>query len=186
MPAVRSISLTVLFGLCCVVLLRAPPIETTTRARLSAIALVWFVFVGVLGALGVFSAAGLGTPAIALAILVPVLTGVFTVAPSERWRRVVLDTPLSVLIGVHAGRLLGVFFLLLFSAGRLPPTFALIAGWGDIAIAAAAVPLARAVRQRYKGWRPATLAWNVLGFVDLVTAVTLGVGSAPNSPVRFI
>lgn len=30
------------------------------------------------------------------------------------------------------------------------------------------------------------MAWNVLGFVDLLTAVTLGVGSAPNSPVRFI
>jgi hypothetical protein len=26
----------------------------------------------------------------------------------------------------------------------------------------------------------------VLGFADLVTAVTLGIGSAPDSPVRFI
>jgi hypothetical protein len=31
-----------------------------------------------------------------------------------------------------------------------------------------------------------TLAWNLFGFVDLLTAVTLGVGSASDSPARFI
>ena len=31
-----------------------------------------------------------------------------------------------------------------------------------------------------------TGAWNLLGMADLVTAVTLGVGSAPGSMVRFI
>jgi hypothetical protein len=81
---------------------------------------------------------------------------------------------------------LGMFFVLLFDAGRLPPTFALTAGWGDIAVAAAAVPLAWAIRHQASRWRPLTFASNILGFADLVTAVTLGVGSAPNSPVRFI
>jgi hypothetical protein len=37
---------------------------------------------------------------------------------------------LPVLIGVHTVRLLGVFFVLLFSAGRLPAPFAPVAGWG--------------------------------------------------------
>jgi hypothetical protein len=30
------------------------------------------------------------------------------------------------------------------------------------------------------------LAWNVFGFVDLVAAVTLGIGSQPAFPLRFI
>jgi hypothetical protein len=45
---------------------------------------------------------------------------------------VALDTPLAVLVAIHAGRVLGVFFLLLLAAGRLPPTFAMVAGWGDL------------------------------------------------------
>jgi hypothetical protein len=62
----------------------------------------------------------------------------------------------------------------------------LTAGWGDIAIAAAALPVAWAIHRQVSGWAAWTFAWNLLGFADLLTAVTLGVGSAPNSPVRFI
>ncbi len=42
------------------------------------------------------------------------------------------------------------------------------------------------VRRRAPYWRSATLLWNAIGFIDLVAAVTLGVGSAPDSPLRFI
>jgi hypothetical protein len=76
--------------------------------------------------------------------------------------------------------------LLLFADGRLPATFANVAGWGDIGVGVLAVPLAIAIHRRVGAWRPLTLAWNVLGFVDLLTAVTLGVGSAADSPLRFI
>jgi hypothetical protein len=70
--------------------------------------------------------------------------------------------------------------------GRLPPTFATYAGWGDIGVAVLAVPLAWAVHARVAGWRALTLAWNTLGLLDLLVAVTLGVGSATASPLRFI
>ncbi len=91
-----------------------------------------------------------------------------------------------MVVAIHAGRVLGLFFLLLLEAGRLPPTFARAAGWGDIGVAVAALPLAWAIRRKAAGWWTLTFAWNVIGLVDLLTAVTLGVGSAPNSPVRFI
>jgi hypothetical protein len=42
-----------------------------------------------------------------------------------------------------------------------------------------------AIRRRATGWRWITAAWNVLGMADLLTAVALGVGSAPGSLVRF-
>ncbi len=48
-----------------------------------------------------------------------------------------------------------------------------------------AIPVAWAAHRRTPGWPVLALAWNVFGFVDLITAVTLGIGSA-DSPLRFI
>jgi hypothetical protein len=42
-----------------------------------------------------------------------------------------------------------------------------------------------AIQRRAAGWRWFTAAWNVFGMADLLIAVTLGVGSAPGSLVRF-
>jgi len=183
---IGAISLTALFGLCCVVLITASPVEAAARSRLALTAVAWFAGVGFLAALGVFSAAGAGTPAIGLAILAPIALSLFAAARSSMLRKVALDTPLAALVAVHAGRVLGVFFLWLLAAGRLPPTFAMAAGWGDVAVAVTALPLVWAIQRRVSGWWTLTFAWNLFGFVDLLTAVTLGVGSAPNSPVRFI
>jgi hypothetical protein len=183
---IGAISLTAIFGLCCAVLIGAAPIETASRMRLSLLALAWFVAVAVLGAAGLFSAAGIGTPAIGLAVLMPVVVFLVSAVRSTAVRSVALHTPLAALVGIHAARVLGAFFVLLFEAGRLPPTFALTAGWGDIAVAVAALPLAWAIRYQISGWRPLAFAWSLVGFADLVTAVTLGIGSAPDSPVRFI
>ena len=36
------------------------------------------------------------------------------------------------------------------------------------------------------GWRTLVMAWNSVAFLDLVAAVTLGAGSAPDSPLRFL
>jgi hypothetical protein len=81
---------------------------------------------------------------------------------------------------------LGAFFLVLHEHGRLPRTFALSAGWGDIAVALLAIPVAWLAHRGAPSWRSITLAWNAVAFVDLVAAVTLGIGSTPGSPVRFI
>ena len=145
----------------------------------------WLAVVTGLAAAGVFSAAS-RTPAIGAAVLAPVVIGVAVAGRVSALRTLALGIPLPVLVGVHVGRLLGAFFLVLLAEGRLPPTFALSAGWGDIAVAALAVPLAWAIHRRVAGWQALTLAWNSIGFLDLVTAVTLGVGSAPGSPLRFI
>ncbi|RPH62192.1 MAG: hypothetical protein EHM89_05990 [Acidobacteria bacterium] len=183
---IGAISLTAIFGLCSAVLIGAVPVETASRMRLSVLALAWFAAVAVIAATGVFSVAGIGTPLIGLAVLMPVVVFLVSAMRSPAVRSVALHTPLPALVGIHAARVLGVFFVLLFEAGRLPPTFALTAGWGDIAVAVGALPLAWAIRHPISGWRPLTFAWNLLGFADLVTAVTLGVGSAADSPVRFI
>jgi xanthosine utilization system XapX-like protein len=145
------------------------------------------VIVATLAAAGIFSAGGgLGTRAVAVAVAAPVLAGLIAFTTSRPVRGLTLGVPLAVLVAIHAGRVLGVLFLLLHSAGRLPPTFALTAGWGDILVAAAAGPLAWAIRRRVAGWWPLALAWNSVGVLDLVMAVSLGLGSAPDTPVRFV
>ena len=181
-----AISLTALFAVCCGFLVTAAPVDARERSRIAAVAAGWFFLIAVLGGFGVFKTNGLGTPAIGAAVLIPVALLVFVARRSSTARRVLFGLPLTLLVALNAGRLLGIFFLLLHDAGRLPPTFATTAGWGDIAVAIAAIPLAAAIHYRVKGWFALTLAWNVIGFVDLLTAVTLGVGSAPGSPVRFI
>ena len=183
---IGAISLTALFGICAAFLLISSPIDARTRSRLATIAVIWFVIVGGLAAFGVFAADAFGTMAIGLAVLVPVVFSLISAARSSFVRGVALEIPLALLVAIHAGRVLGVFFLLLLDAGRLPSTFALAAGWGDVIVGGTALPLAWLIHHRVAGWRTLTAAWNLFGTADLVTAVTLGIGSAPNSPVRFI
>ncbi len=183
---IGAISLTATFALYVAILTIAIPLDTTLRPRVAAGAAAWFAGVGSLAALGVFSREITGTATLGVVILTPIMLFLIASARSAAVRRLALSTPLALLVALHAGRVFGLFFLLLLDAGRLPPTFAMSAGWGDIAVSVAALPLAWAIQHQVTGWRPLTFIWNLLGFADLVTAVTLGVGSAANSPVRFI
>jgi len=160
--------------------------DGAVRTRLALLAAAWFATIASLAAAGTFARpAGAGILAIGAAVAIPILAGLIAFANSRSVRSFALGAPLAVLVGVHAGRLLGGFFLALHAAGRLPATFALTAGWGDIFVGAAALPLAWAIYRRTPGWRPLALAWNALAMADLVTAVSLGVGSS-DFPLRFI
>jgi hypothetical protein len=183
---IGGISFTAVFALCCTVLIGWSAVGAAERLTLTVTAVLWFAGVAVLAALGLFSATSAGTPAIGLALVTPILLSLWGARHFSSFRAAALGLPLPALVAVHAGRILGVFFVLLFGAGRLPPTFALTAGWGDILVAVTALPLAWAIHQRVHAWQPLTFAWNLFGFADLLTAVTLGVGSAADSPARFI
>jgi hypothetical protein len=153
-----------------------------TRRRVALGLSAWFVAAVALALAGAFSSPVLPVGvALAIAVLVPVLIGAPIVVRTQAH-----GVPLPMLVAVHAGRLLGAAFLMLYAAGRLPYTFAHVAGWGDIAVGALAIPATWAIRHRAHGWRWVTLAWNVLGMSDLLAAVLLGVGSAPGSMIRFI
>jgi hypothetical protein len=183
---IASVTLTTLAVLFPAILITASPLGRTARGRLAAVLLLWFALVAALAAAGLFSTMSAGTPAFGVAIVVPIIVGLIVFRRSAALKSLVSETPLALLVAVHTGRLLGVFFLLLYAEVRLPPTFALTAGWGDIGVAAAAPVVAWAIHRRAVCWRGLALTWNTLGFADLVLAVTLGVGSAVDSPVRFI
>jgi hypothetical protein len=184
---VAAIVLTALAVTAPGILILASPVPAGAARRLAIGTGVWFAVVAALAALGLFSAASrIGTPAIGVAVLAPVLALALGAARHATVRRLALGIPLTALVAVNVGRVLGAFFVVLLAEGRLPRTFATSAGWGDIAVAVLAVPVALAVHRRAAGWRALTLAWNSLGLLDLVAAIALGVGSAPGSPLRFV
>lgn len=152
-----------------------------TRARLALALGAWFVLAAVLGVTGAFASPVLPVGvAVGVAVLAPVLLGAGPVV-----RTIGHGIPLTALVAIHIGRVLGAAFLMLYSAGRLPYAFAHSAGWGDIATGVLAIPMVWVIQHRVAGWRWMTGAWNALGMADLLIAVTLGVGSAPGSLVRF-
>jgi hypothetical protein len=102
---------------------------------------------------------------------------------SARVRDTLLALPVPLLLGLNALRILpGAFILLLASQGKLSGPFPQSAGWGDILVGAIAIPLMLGAARNFAGSRYVLLAWNILGTLDLVEAVVLGVLSAPGSP----
>lgn len=145
----------------------------------------WFVLVVVLGATRVFDPlSGFGISGVGASVAVPLVALGYAGLRADLFRPNRAALPVEALIAVNAIRVLGGFFLALYAAGRLPAPFAPVAGWGDVAVGLTALPVAWMARTRARGWCEAALAWNVLGFLDLVTAVALGVTSAPGSPFR--
>jgi hypothetical protein len=158
--------------------------EAGARIRLATALVTWFAVVVVLGATRALSPdVGLGTPGLGLTVALPALTLTFLALGTPRGRAALAEAPLPALIGLHTIRVLGVTFLLLYTAGRLPAPFALAAGWGDIATGLAAPFVAWGVAHGRSGSPAIALGWNVFGLLDLVAAVSLGVITAPG-PLR--
>ena len=140
----------------------------TQRVAIGAAMALWFIGVLWIGVPG-----NISTPLLGAAVLIPV--AVFSVIgfgsfASRSWLQ---SAPLPALIALHAIRLLGVLFVLLYAAKRLPAPFAPVAGWGDIIIGATALPIALWVASQPNTARGAVLIWNSLGLADLVIAVSL-------------
>jgi hypothetical protein len=158
-------------------------LSNTVRQRgLVAAALAgWFSLVLAAGATGVLARPiGPGIPGVGVAVLIPIAVLTLLVLGTARGRELVRRAPLPALVGVHSVRVLGLSFVLLYAAKRLPAPFAPVAGWGDVAVGLLAIPLALLLaRGRGEIPKGLILLWNALGLVDLVTAVALGATSAP-------
>ncbi len=74
-------------------------------------------------------------------------------------------------------RPVGVTFLVAMTLGYLPAVFAIPAGLGDIAIGVEAAFVGRNLRRGVAGRR--AVWFNVLGLVDLVVAIGIGITAAP-------
>ena len=78
-------------------------------------------------------------------------------------------------------RALGLIFLVLYAAGRLPGLFAWPAGVGDMAIGLSAPLVALLYARNPEASSGAVTAWNVAGIADLVVAIATGFLTSPST-----
>jgi hypothetical protein len=154
------------------------------RIRIAAWLSAWFVLVVILAATRALHYEHGGTVGLGLAVVLPIVILCLVVARAESLRQALPRVSLPLFISLHTVRVLGVSFLILYAAGRLPAPFAPVAGWGDILVGATAPLVAWFVYRRFTNARPVLWIWNVIGTLDLITAVFLGATSSPG-PVRL-
>jgi hypothetical protein len=117
-----------------------------------------------------------------LRFAVPLVIVALAFAAFEPLRRAALDPELQPsLIAVQTFRVIGGVFLVLLALHALPAVFAVPAGTGDVLIGLTAPAAARSLRS---GRTSRAVAWNLLGLLDLVVAVTVGV--AASGPLRLL
>ncbi len=162
------------------VVVGAFPLTAPAARSLTAVLIGWLLFTGLA------SVPKVGPlPGALFGILLPVIViaSLMTLLPAVR--AVIMQANVPMLVALHVTRVAGGLFIPLHAAGRLSDPFASIAGWGDLLAATLAIPAAIIAWRARPGWERWVLGWNVIGFLDFVSAVVLGVLSQPGSPLRL-
>jgi hypothetical protein len=142
--------------------------------RLTVFAIgAWFVAAVVAGALGIVNEPGRPPLVLGSFLTLPILGFVTAFLASARFRAFTDGIPLALLVGSHLWRFVGIGFVIAWLAGALPAGFGIPEGFADIIAAAGAWALLPGIRRGTvsRGW---LLAWNVWGFLDLLSAITMG------------
>lgn len=161
-------------------------VQARTRRRFLGAAIASGAVIVLIAALGGFREGNTGVlpaPVLAFLVILALLIGSF--ALSTRVREAMLSVPLPVLIALNAARIGGIMFILLGAAGRLSSPFAPAAGGGDILVGVLAIPVAFLATRRPERYAGIIGAWNILGALDLVMAVTIALLSSPGLPFRI-
>jgi hypothetical protein len=151
-------------------------IPPSTGWAVGIVLLVWLALAVTLAAAGAFATPPGEPPLVLLtAVVGPVIAFLIGTGLSRWFREIVLAVDLPTISGIQGWRFAGFVFLALWAQGLLPGYFAWPAGAGDMAVAFAAPWMAVALVRRPGFAASRTfVAWNVLGILDLVLAVTLG------------
>ncbi len=157
------------------------------RARwtVSGLLAAWFFAALATSWLGFYQGSPSRAPTIQYGLLIPILIGILLFWRWPALQRMVETVPQRWLVTVQAYRVLGVIFLILYAAGRMPGAFALPAGIGDV-LAGLLAPVAGLAYAR--GWRGSAgllRAWNLFGLADLMVAIATGFLSSP-SPLQIL
>ncbi len=182
-----AIILAVLFGIHLALVRSGWPARERASVLLwsSLILIAWFGAALTLSWLGFFRGAEDRIPTIQLGIFVPIAVGSIALWRSRTLRRILDAVPQSWLVGVQFYRVLGLTFLTLLAAGKLPAEFAVPAGVGDVLTGILALIIA--VRYVPGSERSDRLvrSWNIFGILDLVVALATGFMTSP-SPVQLL
>jgi hypothetical protein len=133
----------------------------------------WFVAAFLAGAVGMVNEPGRPPLVLGVFLGVPIVGFLVGYSTSPSFRAFTETIPLSILVGSHLWRFVGLGFVVAAFTGTLPAGFGFPEGIGDVIAALGALILLPMVRKRTapRGW---LLAWNTFGFVDLLSAITVG------------
>jgi hypothetical protein len=162
------------------------PLSLVQKLTTVTIAGLWIGLAIALASTGIYASTATPVPMVGVMLVLPLIAIGAAAWLSAAVREALLALPVSLLIGLNSLRILpGGFLVLLAVQGRLSGPFPQDAGWGDIVVGVTALPLMIAVARSFSKNRVALLAWNILGTLDLVAAIALGVTSAPGSPLQI-
>src|SRR5215469_11929388 len=109
--------------------------DRTVVIRFSAAILVgWFLLAIALALEGVYQVAPDGIPTIQYGLFVPILIGAWLIWRSPVVGRIIQAVPQPWIVAVQLYRALGVIFLILYAANKLPGLFAWPVGIGDVVV----------------------------------------------------
>jgi hypothetical protein len=143
------------------------------------LAAAWLILVLLLGSARAFvTPPGEPPLGIAVAFAAPLL--IFFVALAWRpVRELMSSLDLRVISAIQGWRFAGLAFIALYAHSVLPGSFAWPAGLGDIAIGVTAPWIVSALLRRPNFAASSTFVWwNVLGMLDLITAVSTGAANS--------
>lgn len=154
-----------------------------SRSRLfPLIGFVWFLAALVVGASGRLASLAPPRPQLLLLLLTAALIAAGMLVPSFRAWLAAVD--LRSVIAIHLTRFIGVYFLVLYARGLLPFDFAVLGGWGDIAIATTALLWLVLVAEP-TAHRTLLLLWNLCGLIDIVFVVATAARMATADPASM-
>jgi hypothetical protein len=143
------------------------------------IGVIWFLVAVALGASGILTRTGPTVPQLWLVALTVLLIAAGALVSSFRSWLTVVDLRLP--IAVHLSRFIGIYFLMLYARGLLPFDFAVLGGWGDIAVAVTALAFIVVTRDPAVH-RGLLWLWNTFGFFDIVFVVLTAARMAAADP----
>src|ERR1700704_6867749 len=178
------IVVAVLFGLHRALKRARWPDQDRRHAVLSIAMLLvgWFSATLLLSWFEFYRGASSRVPTIQYGVLIPIIIGVVLAWKWKMLGRVIEAVPQEWLVGVQLYRALGLIFLVLYAAGRLPGAFALPAGVGDVIVGLVAPVVGIAYARNGTNAAGAGRAWNIFGIAHLVVAGGTGLLASP-SPI---
>ena len=158
--------------------------DVTRRTRLvtwftlASVLIAWQTVTWLLAVDGFFQRG----PFVPVAVILPLVIGLPILLRSRTIGALLDAIPATWLVGLQVYRVFGYVFVIGWAAGTISTVFGLPAGLGDTLVGLLALPAADQVRRGRLG---VGLGWNVLGILDLVNAVSIGILTTPG-PAQLI